>query len=148
MNLQRLATIEDISELCNLLKILFEQEEEFCFEQDKQENALKTLLGSPGLGRILVIEISNKIVGMVTILYTFSTALNGKVGIIEDMIIHPQYQDQGLGSALIDYALKFAKSQGLKRITLLSDSTNIKAHRFYKKNNFSCSKMVPFRKIL
>jgi len=148
LNLQRLATIEDISELCNLLKILFEQEEEFCFEQDKQENALKTLLGSPGLGRILVIEISNKIVGMVTILYTFSTALNGKVGIIEDMIIHPQYQDQGLGSALIDYALKFAKSQGLKRITLLSDSTNIKAHRFYKKNNFSCSKMVPFRKIL
>ncbi|MGW8168967.1 MAG: GNAT family N-acetyltransferase [Sulfurovaceae bacterium] len=148
MNLQRLATIEDISELCNLLKILFEQEEEFCFEQDKQKNALKTLLGSPGLGSILVIEISNKIVGMVTILYTFSTALSAKVGIIEDMIIHPQYQDQGLGSALIGYALKFAKSQGLKRITLLSDSTNIKAHRFYKKNNFSCSKMVPFRKIL
>ena len=148
MNLQRLATIEDISELCNLLKILFEQEEEFCFEQDKQENALKTLLGSPGLGHILVIEISNKIVGMVTILYTFSTALNEKVGILEDMIIAPDYQKKGLGSTLIDYALTFVKSQGLKRITLLTDSTNIKAHRFYKKNNFSCSKMVPFRKIL
>lgn len=148
MNLQRLATIEDISELCNLLKILFEQEEEFCFEQDKQENALKTLLCSPELGHILVIEISNKIVGMVTILYTFSTALNEKVGILEDMIIAPDYQKKGLGSVLIDYALTFAKSQGLKRITLLTDSTNIKAHRFYKKNNFSCSKMVPFRKIL
>ncbi|MDY0194529.1 MAG: GNAT family N-acetyltransferase [Sulfurovaceae bacterium] len=148
MNLQRLATIEDISGLCNLLKILFEQEEEFCFEQDKQENALKTLLSSPELGHILIIEISAKIVGMVTILYTFSTALNEKVGILEDMIISPDHQNQGLGSVLIDYALVFAKSQGLKRITLLTDSTNIKAHRFYEKNNFSCSKMVPFRKIL
>jgi len=148
LNLQKLAAFEDIPALCNLLKILFEQEEEFCFEQDKQENALKTLLGSPELGHIFVIEISNKIVGMVTILYTFSTALNEKVGILEDMIIAPDHQNQGLGSALIDYALVFAKSQGLKRITLLTDSTNIKAYRFYEKNNFSCSKMVPFRKIL
>jgi GNAT superfamily N-acetyltransferase len=143
-----LATIEDISGLCNLLKILFEQEEEFSFEQDKQENALKTLLGSPELGHILVIEMSNKIVGMVTILYTFSTALNEKVGILEDMIIAPDHQKKGLGSALIDYALDFAKSKGLKRITLLTDDTNIKAHRFYEKNHFSLSNMMPFRKIL
>lgn len=148
MNLQRLATIEDISGLCNLLKILFEQEEEFSFEQDKQENALKTLLSSPELGHILVIEMSNKIVGMVTILYTFSTALNEKVGLLEDMIIAPDHQKKGLGSALIDYALDFAKSKGLKRITLLTDSTNIKAHKFYEKNHFSLSNMMPFRKIL
>lgn len=148
MNLLRLAAFEDIPELCNLLKILFEQEEEFCFDQDKQENALKTLLGSPSLGHILIIEEMSKVVGMVTILYTFSTALNEKVGILEDMIIAPDHQNKDLGSALIDYALVFAKSQGLKRITLLSDATNKKAHRFYKKNHFSLSKMVPFRKIL
>ncbi len=148
MNLQRLATLEDIPALCGLLKILFEQEEEFCFEQNKQENALKTLLGSLHLGDILVTEISGKIIGMVTILYTFSTALNERVGLLEDMIIDPKYQNSGLGSKLIEYAFAFARLQGLKRITLLTDGTNKKAHRFYEKNNLTLSSMVPFRKIL
>ncbi len=148
MNLRRLAAFEDIPALCDLLKILFEQEKEFCFEQNKQENALKTLLSSPDLGAILVIEEMGKIVGMVTILYTFSTALNEKVGLLEDMIIAPDHRNKGLGSALIDHAFKFADSKGLKRITLLADGTNKKAHEFYKKNHFYCSEMVPFRKIL
>jgi len=148
LNLRRLAAFEDIPALCDLLKILFEQEKEFYFEQNKQENALKTLLSSPDLGAILVIEEMGKVVGMVTILYTFSTALNEKVGLLEDMIIAPDHQNKAMGSALIDYALKFADSKGLKRITLLTDGTNKKAHEFYKKNHFYCSGMVPFRKIL
>ncbi len=143
-----MAQINDIPKLCELLKTLFEQEKEFYYDQNKQENALKTLLNSPNLGDILVIEEMGKVVGMVTILYTFSTALNERVGLLEDMIIAPEHQNKGLGSALIDYALKFAKSQGIKRITLLTDSNNIKAHEFYKKNHFSLSGMVPFRKIL
>ncbi|MBN2721548.1 MAG: GNAT family N-acetyltransferase, partial [Campylobacterales bacterium] len=118
------------------------------YDQSKQENALKTLLTSPNLGGILIIEEMGKVVGMVTILYTFSTALNEKVGLLEDMTIAPEYQNKGFGSALINYALEFAKSKGLKRITLLTDSSNKKAHEFYKKNHFSLSSMVPFRKIL
>ncbi|MDD5406612.1 MAG: GNAT family N-acetyltransferase [Sulfurovaceae bacterium] len=145
---QRLALLDDIYELCDLLKILFEQEAEFSYEQKKQGNALKTLIDSPQLGHILVIEVSDKIIGMVTILYTFSTALNEKVGLLEDMIIDHEYQNKGFGSMLMDYALEFAGSQGLKRITLLTDGINIKAHKFYKKNHFSLSSMVPFRKIL
>ena len=148
MNIQRIAQQEDIPKLCDLLKTLFGQEEEFCYDQSRQENALKTVLTSPNLGDILVIEEMDKVVGMVTILYTFSTALNEKVGLLEDMIIAPDHQNQGLGSSLIEYALEFAKSKGLKRITLLTDGSNKKAHKFYKKNHFVVSSMVPFRKIL
>ncbi len=148
MNDTRIARIEDIPMLCDLLKILFEQEEEFYYEHNRQESAIKTLMDSPQLGHILVIEVSGKVVGMVTILYTFSTALNEKAGLLEDMIIDHEYQNKGLGSMLLSYALEFARSQGLKRITLLTDSTNIKAHKFYEKNHFSLSSMVPFRKIL
>ncbi|MBN2721617.1 MAG: GNAT family N-acetyltransferase, partial [Campylobacterales bacterium] len=107
MSIKRMACLEDIPKLCDLLKILFEQEEEFCYDQSKQENALKTLLSSPNLGSILVIEEMGKVVGMVTILYTFSTALNEKVGLLEDIVIAPEYQNKGFGSALIDYALEF-----------------------------------------
>ncbi|MDD3774767.1 MAG: GNAT family N-acetyltransferase [Sulfurovaceae bacterium] len=148
MNLQRLATMEDIPALCGLLKILFEQEAEFYFEQEKQENALKTLLNSPDTGDILVTEYKGKVVGMTTLLYTFSTALNAKVGLLEDLIISPKHQNQGLGSELIKYAVEFAACKGLKRITLLTDGTNKKAHEFYKKNHFFLSTMTPFRKIL
>lgn len=148
MSIKRMACLEDIPKLCDLLKILFEQEEEFCYDQSKQENALKTLLNSPHLGHILVIEAANRVVGMITVLYTFSTALNEKVGLLEDMVIAPDHQNQGLGSKLIDYALEFARSKNLKRVTLLTDSSNKKAHEFYKKNHFYLSAMMPFRKIL
>ncbi len=144
----RIARTQDIPVLCDLLEILFEQEMEFHFENTIQKNALKTLLKSSELGHILVIEASNEVVGMITILYTFSTALNEKVGLIEDMIIAPDYQNKSLGSKLMDYAIEFARSQGLKRITLLTDNINTKAHKFYEKNHFSLSSMVPFRKIL
>lgn len=67
------------------------------------------------------------------------------MALLEDMIILQEYQGQKLGSSLLTFALNLAKIEGCKRITLLTDDDNIKAHTFYKKHGFKASTMKSFR---
>ena len=144
----RIAMMEDIPELCQLLSLLFEQEEEFMPNKDLQAKALAMIIDVPSLGHILIAEDDGMPVAMLNLLYTVSTALGCKVGMVEDMIVSPRYRDDGIGSDLLNYAVIFAKERGLKRLTLLTDKMNEEAHNFYLKNGFSSSGMIPFRKII
>lgn len=143
-----IATSSDISDLSDLLFLLFSQEDEFVSNKSIQEQGLKIIIENPSMGHIIVARDNDKVVGMITILYTVSTALGGMVGLLEDMIVHSEYRYSGIGSKLIEYALKFAKEQNVKRLTLLTDKSNNKAHDFYLKHNFIKSSMIPFRKII
>ena len=44
-----------------------------------------------------------------------------------------------------DNAISVARAKGCKRITLLTDKTNESAQRFYKRQGFELSSMVPMR---
>lgn len=142
------ATLEDIPQLCQLLNSLFEQEIEFAPDEEAQIRGLKTIMSNSEIGHILVIKKENIILGMVNLLYTISTALGAKVGILEDMIILKSYRSEGIGSKLIVFAIEFAKENGCKRLTLLTDADNTSAHKFYSVKGFSRSSMIPFRMTL
>lgn len=144
----RIACAQDIKELCRLLNELFTQEAEFTPDEASQEKALREIISDESIGEIFVALLDGKIVAMVNILYTLSTALGAKVAILEDMIVDKRYRGQDIGSALMDFALKYIKAKGCKRITLLSDSDNFKAHKFYEKQGFVKSAMMPFRKVI
>jgi ribosomal protein S18 acetylase RimI-like enzyme len=93
-----------------------------------------------------VATINEKVVAMVNILYTISTALGNKVAIFEDFIVDKNYRNQGIGENLIDFVFEDLKAKKFLRITLLTDNDNLKAHKFYEKKGFVKSSMVPFRK--
>ena len=139
------ADLTDIPQLCILLDVLFSQEAEFKPNHELQARGLRKILNNKEIGVILVARDSNKVKGMVSILYTVSTALGERVGILEDFVVLPEYRGKGVGSELISYALNFSKQKGCKRITLLTDDDNEDAHRFYLRFGFSRSPMVPFR---
>ena len=88
---------------------------------------------------------AGQIIGMVNLLYTISTALGSRVAILEDMVVAPQNRGLGVGSALLKYAIDFAKQKGCKRITLLTDNDNEAAHGFYQQHGFTESSMLAFR---
>lgn len=138
----------DISELIALLKSLFEQEEEFEPNPEAQRKALSKIILDPKIGIILVAKDDEKILGMINLLFTESTALGSKVAILEDMVVLPKSRSEGVGSKLMDYAISEAKKEGCKRITLLTDIKNTKAQSFYQKKGFVKSKMMPYRLLL
>lgn len=138
----------DISELIALLKSLFEQEEEFEPNPEAQRKALSKIILDPKIGIILVAKDDEKILGMINLLFTESTALGSKVAILEDMVVLSKSRSEGVGSKLMDYAISEAKKEGCKRITLLTDIKNTKAQSFYQKKGFVKSKMMPYRLLL
>ena len=139
------ATPNDIPVLCELLTVLFTQEAEFQPDNVAQTRGLGRIIEQPEMGCILVAKTQDQVLGMVNLLYTISTALGQKVALLEDMVVAESFRGQGIGSQLLTGAIAYAKSQGCKRITLLTDQKNQSAQRFYTQHGSSLSPMVPLR---
>jgi ribosomal protein S18 acetylase RimI-like enzyme len=140
-----LASISDLPDLAELLIDLFTQDIEFVSNLEKQMAGLQTIINSPEMGEILILKGNDRILGMVSLLYSISTALGGKVAILEDMIIHKNYRQKGLGKELLGEAIRFSKERNCLRITLLTDFDNEPAINFYQKFGFKKSAMIPMR---
>jgi len=140
-----LACLNDLPELIELLNDLFTQDIEFVPDLKKQKLGLEAIINNPEIGEILVIKDEHKLVGMVSLLYSISTALGGKVAILEDMIIHKEYRQQGLGKELLGEAIRFSKERNCLRLTLLTDFNNDVAIQFYQQFGFKKSEMIPMR---
>ena len=140
------ATPADIPSLSELLSALFSQAAEFTPNSEAQAKGLNQIIGNPEVGAVLVAREGGQVVGMVNLLFTVSTALGGQVALLEDMVVSSQARGAGVGSELLGQAISFARAQGCKRITLLTDRENESAQRFYGKKGFVVSGMVPMRR--
>jgi len=138
----------DIPQLVKLLTVLFTEEEEFTPDPAKQESALRLLLDQPLIGRIFVARRGVEIVGMVSLLFTVSTAMGGPAILLEDMVLSPTHRHAGIGTILLKHAISFSVKNNYYRITLLTDRPNEKARRFYERHGFTASDMLPMRLIL
>lgn len=141
------ATLDDLSELTELLHDLFTQESDFTPNREKQLRGLRLILEQPSRGRVFVIRNERMIVGMINLLITISTAEGGFVLMLEDLVIHREHRGRGLGSKLLKHAFHFAQEKKFLRITLLTDE-NEEARPFYLKHGFTESTMRPMRFIL
>ena len=142
------ATVEDLPQLTELLMDLFEMEGDFEPNHEKQEKGLKMIIEHPNRGRILVLRNSTKIIGMVNMLFTISTAEGGLALILEDFIIHPMNRGMGYGKLLLNEVKEFAKKKDFIRITLLTDKISEESQKFFKQQGFNFSQMIPMRMYL
>jgi len=139
------ARLEDLPQLVELLHILFMQEHELSPDAAKQERGLRLILANPTIGRIYVARDGARVLGMVNIQKTVSTAEGGRVGSFEDFVVRPELRGKGLGTRLIRYAIEQSKAEGLLRLILLTDGDNAGAQRLYEKAGFTRSGMLPMR---
>lgn len=142
------ATIEDLPALTELVMDLFSRSGDFIPDQALQERGLRLILEQPNRGRIFVVRNKDRILGMVNLLFTISTARGGFVVLMEDVVIDPDHRGQGYGAMLVDYVVDFAKRKNFKRITLLTDRMSAQSQEFFKKQGFDYSNMIPMRRII
>jgi GNAT superfamily N-acetyltransferase len=139
------ATLEDLPELVKLVMSLFAEEEDFVPNYQKQTHGLRLILEQPNRGRIFVVRSGHRIVGMVNILFTISTAEGGFVILMEDVVITPSERGHGYGSLLLKHVIEFATKRDFRRITLLTDKINERSQEFFTRQGFKTSTMVPMR---
>lgn len=139
------ATMQDLPELTQLLMELFAQESDFRPNYNNQMRGLRLILEQPNRGRVFVLRSADRIIGMINLLFTISTAEGGFVILLEDLIIHSEFRGQGMGSRLLNYAIQYAKQKDFLRITLLTDRVSEESLVFFEKHGFQRSDMVPMR---
>lgn len=143
------ASLEDLPLLADLLAELFACEPEFYPDQAKQMRGLRLILEQPGRGRIFVLRNSNRIIGMVNLLFTVSTAEGGFVILLEDLVVHADHRKQGHGSRLLEHVIAFAREKHFLRITLLTErGEEGRLANFWRKHGFVMSEMVAMRLLL
>jgi GNAT superfamily N-acetyltransferase len=142
------ATIEDLPELTDLVMSLMAIEADFKPDAEKQRHGLQLILEQPSRGRIFVVRNEHKVLGMVNLLFTISTAEGGFVILMEDVIIRHEHRGQGYGTRLVNHVKEFADKKDFKRITLLTDRVSEQSQRFFLRNGFVLSNMVPMRLLL
>ena len=141
------ATIEDLPKLVELVMELMKLQGDFTPDEAAHERGLSLILEQPNRGRIFVLRNDECIFGMANLLFTISTALGGLVIMLEDFIIHPDHRGQSYGSMLLDSVVNFAEQKDFKRITLLTDQVGEEVQKFFKREGFEYSKMIPMRRM-
>ena len=139
------ATEADLDELSQMLTELFAQEGDFRPDKEKQLRGLRLIFEQPSRGRVFVLRRNGAIVGMINLLFTISTAEGGFVIVLEDLVIHKEYQGKGYGRKLLQHAIDFAKQKNFLRITLLTDRPENLAQEFFRHHGFVESSMIPKR---
>src|SRR6266581_2834721 len=124
------ATEADLDELSEMLGGLFEQESDFRPDKDKKQRGLRLILEQPSRGRVFVLRRDGAIVGMINLLFTISTAEGGFVILLEDLVIHQQFQGHGYGSKLLNHAIEFARQ------------------KYFRRHGFHESSMIPMRLLI
>ena len=84
--------------------------------------------------KIYICEISDLIVGTITILFEQKFINNNALyAHIEDVVVLPEYKGHGIGKMLVEYVVKVCKDYNVKKIVLNCDEN---LRNFYGKNNF------------
>ena len=142
------ATLEDLPLMAELLGDLFEHEPDFHPDTEKQMRGLRLILEQPNRGRIFVLRNNLRIIGMINLLFTISTAEGGFVVLLEDLVVHAEHRGQGHGSRLLHHAIDFAREKNFLRLTLLTHRGDGRLVEFYRKHGFVESEMVTMRLLL
>jgi GNAT superfamily N-acetyltransferase len=74
--------------------------------------------------------------------------LGRRVALLEDRVVSPRHRGAGVGARLLAEAMTQARQQSCLRITLLTDRVNEAARRFYARQGFAASPMLPLRLLL
>lgn len=107
----------------------------------KKENIYQFLTNS-GLGRIWIIKKDKIAIGYLVLTFCFSFEYKGLYAYIDEIYIEEAYRNQGIGTKVMQFALKQAKKLKIKMIYLEVEKSNKKAKGMYAKLGFAENKRV------
>jgi len=132
----------DVDTLLSMLSGLFSIEDDFVIDPRKQRAGLELIISGKTGGVIFMAESDSVPVGMVNLQRIVSTAAGGYSVLLEDLYVVPGMRDMGIGTMLVNEAVKWGEKEKALRVQLGADSRNLRALSFYYENGFVMSNLV------
>lgn len=86
---------------------------------------------------LLVAEVNSLVVGSLQVTIVQHLLFRAfRTAILEAMFVLPSYSGKGVGTALMDAAIRLATEAGCKYVELTSNKQRSRAHDFYRKHGF------------
>ncbi len=143
------ATENDLPALSRLLDVLFGIEQDFQPDSSRQMRGMALLLGQPDRAVIKIARnAQDQVIGMVSAQLVISTAEGAPSAWVEDMVVEQSWRGRGVGRALLEDLMSWAKSKGATRAQLLVDLDNEPALGYYKHLNWESTRLGARRKML
>lgn len=143
----RIATQDDEAEIIRLLREFMEFEKVDLLTDEEFRSVFRTVMAMPERMQFLVAE-TDRIVGMLTVLWGYSTWKGKPVATLEDVYVRPDMRGCGVATALLAHAFGLAKEKGCARIDLVTETENYPAQALYTKAGFELVPRIPFTKKL
>lgn len=147
MNIES-GTLDDVPALSGLLDVLFSIEQDFQPNTASQIKGMTLLLQHPDRAVIKVAREHGKLIGMVSAQLVISTAQGAPSAWVEDMVVLDEYRSQGVGRALLESVLVWAKDKGATRAQLLVDLDNQLALGYYQHLGWATTRLAARRIML
>jgi GNAT superfamily N-acetyltransferase len=102
-----------------------------CADLGRLRNTFATILRQPGV-TVWIAESAGEFVG--SFILAIVPALGARcrpVALVEDVVVDPARQREGIGRRMMEFALEEAKESGAYKLMLSSNLRREEAHRFY-----------------
>lgn len=138
MNIERVTKVDMslVKEFERLIPQLIDKEEYPSYER------LKAVVESDNTQLLVAIDNGN-VIGTLTLI--FNQIPSGLRVWIEDVVVDKEARGKGVGTALIQYALKSARDNGAEKVDLFSHPRRIAANRLYQRAGFEIRESNPYR---
>ena len=111
----RTAEKSDMGAVLDLIKELAAFEKEADAVELTEDDLVRDGFGEPNRFTVFLAEEEGEVVGMALIYDRYST-WKGRVIHLEDLIVREKHRNRGIGGALYNEVMKYAKEQGVKRV--------------------------------
>ena len=139
----RLARPDDLPQLQDLLEELRENATPGVVwkrADDERARAVWAQILKDGRRVFLIAEVGGEVVGTADLLIVPNLTHTGRPwATLENVVVDPEWRNQGIGKALMHHAMKEAEQAGCHKLQLASSSHRTRAHRFYEKLGFERS---------
>lgn len=104
--------------------------------KEYSKQAIHNLLCKSPLGEIYIINIKDEIIGYVALMFTMSIEFGGKIIILDDFYLKPQFRGKGLGKSALNKIIDLCTSLNAVQIFLEVEFNNIQARNLYQSFSF------------
>jgi GNAT superfamily N-acetyltransferase len=92
---------------------------------------VENIVNNPSLGCIHLALLAGDPVGFSTLYFTFTSTRACKIAVLNDLFVVPQRRRGGVGRALLEHALAYAREQGIRSVRWSTSVSNAGAQKLY-----------------
>jgi diamine N-acetyltransferase len=141
------ATEADAPGLLDLIQKYFEYDG-IPFRADEMRPGLMILLNDASIGQAWLIDCGSETAGYVIFTYAFDLEFGGRVAVVTDLYLEPEFRGKGLGRKTLERIEEFCKNLGVWALELQVERDNPEAQALYRKFGFAAADRIPMSKRL